>query len=40
MTFIGRAPQQVEKFVGSEVKVAIAKYQDAIKAARKVELSV
>jgi len=40
MTFIGRAPQQVEKFVGGEVKGAIEKYQEKIKSAVKVELSV
>jgi len=40
MTFIGRAPQQVVKFVGGEVAKAIEPYKGAIQIAAKVELSV
>lgn len=39
-TFIGRAPQQVEKFVELEVKAALGRYQEHIQKAESVELSV
>jgi len=41
-TFIGRAPQQVEKFTGSggEVMKALEKYSAQMASGQKVELSV
>jgi adenylosuccinate lyase len=38
-TFIGRAPQQVERFLKEEVSVALQKYQDSL-SAKAAELSV
>jgi adenylosuccinate lyase len=39
-TFVGRAPQQTEKFVGLEVKNALQSYAGHIKTAGTVELNV
>ncbi|CAO3666516.1 unnamed protein product [Umbelopsis vinacea] len=39
-TFIGRAPQQVDKFLEKHVKPALAPYADSLKGYAKAELSV
>lgn len=41
-TFVGRAPQQVEKFLAEdgEVKLALRPYQDSLKELKTVELNV
>lgn len=39
-TFIGRAPQQVEKFTDGEVQVALQKYSDVLLQKKTVELHV
>lgn len=39
-TFIGRAPQQVERFTSGEVASALEKYSDKLQQSRTVELHV
>ncbi|KAG8738980.1 adenylosuccinase ade13 [Ceratobasidium sp. 414] len=39
-TFVGRAPEQVDDFLADWVTLALEKWQDTIKGAQKVELSV
>lgn len=40
MTFVGRAPEQVDSFLKDWVKPALAKYEQDLKEAKQVELSV
>jgi len=39
-TFVGRAPEQVDDFLEEWVAPALERWQDAVKGAQKVELSV